>query len=147
MPLYTVQCGYNAAYGITVTVEAATPERACAAAIERANDNSAWRAHDDVGDTYIDAIGAGDADHWTDGFRSALPIPGALTETAVVAGYAATRADELVRLVRRLLDAIPACPPSQSAATAVAELRTEGLALLEDIGREGARDARSAGGL
>lgn len=143
MPTYTVQCGYNGAYGLTVTVEATTPEHACAAAVELANDNSAWRSHDGVSETYIDAIGEGEDDPWIDGFRSALPIPLAFTETAVVAGYAATRAGDLVSLVRRLLNKIRHSASSPSAATAADELRIEGLALLDAIDREDAYPACS----
>lgn len=88
MPKYTVQCGYNTAYGNTAVVEAADPAAASEAAIAAVNDCSAWRAHDDVGPTYVDAIAEGDdVDPWLDGARSQLPIPARYTERAVTGSY------------------------------------------------------------
>lgn len=70
---FTVQLGYQQGYGCTVDVEADSIEEAIQKAYEESDD--CWRAYDDCGDTYVEAIGdKGDA--WAkEGFGSALPVP------------------------------------------------------------------------
>ena len=75
MTRWTVQCTYAAYYANTVVVEAESLEEACERAIADANDDPGWKALDDCGPTFVDAIAKGDvADPWTD-FRSSLPVP------------------------------------------------------------------------
>jgi hypothetical protein len=64
---YTVQCLYPMWFTNTVHVEGERLDEACAKAIERANDDSAWRSLDDVGNTFICKIVKGHHDDcWAD---------------------------------------------------------------------------------
>ena len=83
---YTVQCGYAAYHDSVRTVEASSIEEACRLAIEEANQDSAWKSVDHVGDTFIDALAEGvDVDPWAVNgcIGSALPVPEAFTERAL----------------------------------------------------------------
>ncbi len=75
---FTVQCGYNAAYANTVTVEAHTLEEALEKAVAAANEDAeGWRPTDHCSDTFVDAVCEGVGDPWGD---SSLPIPGRFSE-------------------------------------------------------------------
>ena len=75
---FTVQCGYNAAYANTVTVEAHTLEEALEKAVAAANqDADGWRSTDHCSDTFVDAVCEGIGDPWGDG---ALPVPDRFSE-------------------------------------------------------------------
>ena len=52
---FTVQCGFPAYYGNTVTVEAETLDEALEKAIEAANDDPNWKSLDHCGPTHVDA--------------------------------------------------------------------------------------------
>ena len=74
MTTYTVQAGYATFLSATVSVEAETPEEACAAAIGEADEGEYWKTIDHVGDPFVWAICEGaDRDPWN-GPVSALPI-------------------------------------------------------------------------
>ena len=76
---FTVQCGYNAHFANTVTVDAATLEEALEKAIQAANNDDAWRSTDDCGPSYVDAVCEGaDADPWA--ADTALTVPERFTE-------------------------------------------------------------------
>lgn len=77
---WTVQCSF-ASYDVNVvTVEAATPEEACARAVELANQSDGWKSLDHCGDTFVDALAEGeDVDPWAD-FVSAVPVPAGFKE-------------------------------------------------------------------
>jgi hypothetical protein len=73
MQTFTVQLAYMQGYSCTVDVEANSIEEACEKAYDETDD--CWRAYDDCGDTYVEAIGdKGEA--WAkEGYGSALPVP------------------------------------------------------------------------
>ena len=76
---FTVQCGYAAYFGNTVTVEAETLDEALEKAIEVANDDPNWKSVGHCGPTHIDACCVGrDEDPWDD--DASLPIPDRFTE-------------------------------------------------------------------
>ena len=78
MPHFTVVCSHADYLTATVTVEAATPEQAFDAAIDKADETEAWDKSDHSGDPFIAAYAEGeDADPWGD---EALPVPGRFTE-------------------------------------------------------------------
>ena len=78
MPHFTVVLSYADYLTATVTVEAATPEQAFEAAIDKADETEAWDKSDHSGDPFILAVAEGeDADPWGD---EALPVPGRFTE-------------------------------------------------------------------
>ena len=76
---FTVQCGYNATYANTVTVEADTLEEALEKAVAAANEDAeGWRPTDHCSDTYVDAVSEGAGrDPWGE---NALPVPGRFSE-------------------------------------------------------------------
>ena len=76
---WTVQVGYNAHHCNTVTVEAATIEKALEKAVAAANEDAAgWRSSDQCSDSFCDAAseGAG-VDPWGEG---SLPVPARFSE-------------------------------------------------------------------
>ena len=75
---FTVQCGYNAAYANTVTVEADTLEEALERAVAAANEDAeGWRPTDHCSDTFVDAVCEGVGDPWGE---DTLPVPGRFSE-------------------------------------------------------------------
>ena len=65
---------------------------------------------------------------------SVLPVPRLFSDVAMLAGYAATRSEDLVDQLRIMLDAMDAKGgPSRIAPTAMARLRATGKAILDDI--------------
>lgn len=76
---FTVQCGYNAHYSNTVTVEAGTLDEALEKAVAAANqDADGWRSTDHCSATFVDAVCEGaDAEPWGE---DALPVPDRFTE-------------------------------------------------------------------
>ena len=80
MKTWTVQCTFAAYYANTVVVQAPTLDEALEKAIAEANSDLGWRALDDCGPTFVDAVAEGDVwDPW-DGLQSSLPIPARFTE-------------------------------------------------------------------
>lgn len=80
MTLYTVQCSFAAYDTNIVVVEADTLTEALQKAIANANEGDGWKASDDCGPTFVDAVAEGDdVDPWR-GFVSALPVPERFTE-------------------------------------------------------------------
>lgn len=73
MTIYTVNCAYDAPYGNTVTVEAASVAEACRLAIEKADAESCWNPFD-PGQTYVDAIAEGEEACAFDGEQVKVPM-------------------------------------------------------------------------
>jgi hypothetical protein len=131
-------------YRVEVVVEAHDDVGACHAAIEAANRSDSWTALDWEQPCYVAALRTGDA---VDPARPVLgigdvvvadlPVPGLFTEVGRLAGYAATRADELVDKLRTLIDAIDADGGVRIEPEALVALCTVGRSILEDIGRRG----------
>ncbi len=98
--LWTVQCGYPAYYANTVTVEAGSPEEACARAIEAANECDGWKSIDHCGSTFVDALAPGDVNSpWnSETYTSILPVPAKHRE----GGDAAVAARECIAFVERV---------------------------------------------
>lgn len=107
---HTAQFGHPALGRSDVTVEAEDPVAACRTAIDLANRSAAWRGLDWKQPSCVVALAQGaDVDLWqrTPGGAdtSALPVPGRFTDVASLAGYAATRGEDLVLQLRIMLDA------------------------------------------
>ncbi len=80
MKTWTVQCSYAGYYASTVVVSAESVDEALEKAIEKANNDSGWKALDDCSRTFIDAVAEGEGvDPW-DGPRSTIPVPERFTE-------------------------------------------------------------------
>ena len=80
MGTYTVQCSYAAYFTNVVTVEAESPEAACAKAVAVADNHPGWDSSDYCGETFVDAIASGDVD---DPFEGGLAVPKSFTEAAI----------------------------------------------------------------
>ena len=80
MTWHTVQCGYAAYIGATVSVESETPEEACAAAIKEADNSERWTSTDHASDAFVSAMCEGADGHPWNGPLSALPLPDRFTE-------------------------------------------------------------------
>ena len=78
MTAWTVQCRYAVYHARTVTVEAGTPEDACARAVERADAGEGWTALDHRGPTFVAAVAEGARADLRG--PDALPVPGRFTE-------------------------------------------------------------------
>ena len=142
MPTFTVQCEYPALYRTTVTVEAQDTAAACRAAIDTAGQTDAWKGIDHEQPTYIVALAEGDdVDPWTldptGADASTIPIPPVFTDVAQLAGYAATRADDLVMQLRIMVDAIGAVGAPRIEPDALLRLRNSGITILQDVDRCG----------
>ena len=142
MKPYTVQCEYPALYRSDVTVEAEDPVAACRPAIDLANRSDTWRSLDWEQPYYVVALAQGiDIDlrrRSPEGAdTSTLPVPGLFTDVASLAGYAATRSEDLVLQLRIMLDAIDVDGRLRIAPTAMVRLCATGTAILEDIDRCG----------
>ena len=138
MKPFTVQCEYSAHHRFEATVEAEDPIAACRAAIELANDSRDWRSHCGPTPSCVVALAPGvDVDPWRDtpegADASVLPVPGLFTDTARVAGYAATRSYDLVLQLRIMLDAIGDDGRLRIDPTALVRLCATGRAILKDI--------------
>lgn len=149
MKTFTVHCEYPLLYRAEVTVEAEDPVSACRAAILSANETDAWKALDWEQRTYVSALaeGAG-TDPWRllpDGAdASVLPVPGLFSDVSMLAGYAATRSEDLVMQLRIMIDAIDADGGSRIAPDAMVRLCATGRAILDDISGFGLSSTPSA---
>jgi len=88
--------------------------------------------------TYVTAIAEGaDIDPWRfvpDGAdASVLPVPRLFTDVAALAGFAATRSDDLVDQLRIMVDAIGADGGLRITPAAMVRLCATGKAILDDI--------------
>lgn len=142
MRTYTVHCEYPALYRSEVTVEAENPVAACRAAIDVASQSDAWKGHDCERPTYIVALAEGaDVDPWgltpEGADASVLPVPGLFTDLARLAGYPATRSEDLVLQLRIMLDAIGDDGRLRIDPKAMVRLCATGRAILEDVDRCG----------
>lgn len=138
MKPFTVHCEYSARYRFEITVEAEHPIAACRAAVNEANGSSDWRSHDADTPSYVVALAPGvDVDPWRPdpeaGDASVLPVPGLFTDTARVAGYAATRSEDLVLQLRLMLDAIGHDGRLRIEPKAMVRLCATGNAMLADV--------------
>ncbi|RSV14859.1 hypothetical protein CA235_10050 [Sphingomonas sp. ABOLF] len=111
MKPFTVQCEYSALHRFETTVEAEDPIAACRAALNLARRSSEWPSHCRPTPCYAVALTPGvDVDRWRDTPKgvdaSVLPTAGLFRDMARVAGYAATRSEDLVPQLRIMLDAI-----------------------------------------
>ena len=77
---WTIQLGYAAYFGATVTVEAPSLEDAIPLAIREADESERWKNTDHAGDPHVVAACEGADEHPWDGPLSALPIPDRFTE-------------------------------------------------------------------
>ena len=142
MKTYTVQCEYPALYRNEVTVEAEDPVAACRAAIDVASQSDAWKAHDCEQPTYVVAMAEGaDVDPWgltpEGAGASVLPVPGLFTAVATLAGYAATRSEDLVLQLRIMFDAIGDDGRLRIDPKAMVRLCATGKTILDDVDRCG----------
>lgn len=138
MKTFTVHCDYPSIYRAEVTVEAEDAVSACRNAILSANDTSAWKALDCELRTYVSALAEGaDVDPWRHvpegGEVSTLPVPGLFSDVAMLAGYAATRSEDLVLQLRIMIDAIGADGRLRITPDAMVRLCATGKAILDDI--------------
>lgn len=111
MKTFTVQCEYPALCRSEVTVEAEDAVAACRAALDTANQSDTWKHLDWEQPSYVVALAQGaDVDPWQrtpeGGDASALPVSGLFTDVTKLAGYAATRSEDLVLQLRIMIDAI-----------------------------------------
>ena len=142
MTTFTVYCEYPLIYRAEVTVEAEDAVSACRTAILSANETDAWKALDWEQRTYVSALAAGaDVDPWRavpDGEDSSvLPVPRLFSDVAMLAGYAATRSEDLVDQLRIMTDAIGSDGWLRITPAAMARLCKTGEAILDDIARCG----------
>jgi len=138
MTTFTVHCEYPLIYRAEVTVEAEDAVSACRTAILSANETDAWKALDWEQRTYVSALAAGaDVDPWRavpDGEDSSvLPVPRLFSDVAMLAGYAATRSEDLVLQLRIMIDAIDAVGGLRITPAAMVRLCATGKAILDDI--------------
>lgn len=155
MKPFTVLCEYPALYRCEATVQAEDTVAACRAAIESANQMDSWKGLDWKQPTYVVALAQGeDIDPWRrtpEGADvSTLPVPGLFTDVAKLAGYPATRSEDLVLQLRIMVDAIGADGGLRIDPAAMVRLCATGKAMLEDIDRCGLPEKRppsSEGGL
>ena len=118
------------------------PSPACRAAIDVANQSDAWKSLDWQQLSYVVALAQGtDVDPWqltpegADG--SVLPVPGLFTDVARLAGYSATRSEDLVLQLRIMLDAIGDDGRLRIDPKAMVRLCATGKAILDDVDRCG----------
>ena len=156
MKTFTVRCEYPALYRNEVTVGAEDPVAACRAAIDVAGQSGAWKAHDCERQTYVVALAEGaDVDPWEltpeGADASVFSVPSLFTDVATLAGYAATRSENLVLQLRIMLDAIGYDGGLRIDPKAMVRLCATGKAILEDIERcglspKGRRNAEGGSG-
>lgn len=142
METFTVLCEYPALYRNEVTVEAEDRVAACRAAIDAANHSDAWKGLDWEQPTYVVALAQGeDIDPWqrtSEGAdASVLPVPRLFTDVARLAGYRATRSDDLVHQLRTMVGAIGDDGRIRIDPKAMLRLCAAGKAMLDDIDRCG----------
>lgn len=145
MQAFTVECEYSAPYRFITTVEAEDPIAACRAAVDEANGSIDWTSHSAPTPSYVVALARGAGVYpWasiTEGAdASVLPVPGLFSDTARVAGYAATRSEDLVLQLRIMLDAIGHDGRLRIDPKAMVRLCATGNALLGDVDRCGLPD-------
>ena len=142
MKTFTVQCEYPALYRAEVTVEAEDAVGACRAAIDVANQSDAWKSLDWEQPSYVVALTLGEGvDPWRrtpeGADASVLPVPGLFTDVATLAGYAATRSEDLVLQLRIMVDAIGDDGRLRIDPKAMVRLCATGRAILQDVDRCG----------
>ncbi len=142
MKTFTVQCEYPALYRSEVTVEAEDPVAACRAAIDLSGQSDAWKGLDWEQPSYVVALAQGaDVDPWQrtpeGADTSVLPVPGLFTDVAKLAGYAATRSEDLVLQLRIMVDAIGGDGRLRIDPKAMVRLCATGKAILDDVDRCG----------
>lgn len=142
MKTFTVHCEYPVIHRAEVTVEAVDLVSACRAAIDVANQSDAWKGLDWEQPTYVVALTEGeDVDPWRQTSEgadaSALPVPGLFTDVARLAGYAATRSEDLVLQLRIMIDAIDDDGRPRIDPNAMVRLCAIGKAMLQDVDRCG----------
>ena len=150
MKTFTVHCEYPALYRCEVTVQAEDAVGACRAAIDSANQSDSWKGLDWEQPTYVVALAQGaDIDPWrrtAEGAdASTLPVPGLFTGVATLAGYAATRSEDLVLQLRIMVDAIGDDGKMRIDPAAMVRLCATGRAMLSDVDRCGLPEQRPAG--
>ncbi len=149
MKTFTVHCEYPAHYRAEITVEAGDLVGACRAAIDASHKADGWKSLDTEHPTYVTAIAEGtDIDPWRcppeGADTSVLPVPRLFTDVAALAGYAATRSDDLVDQLRIMVDAIGADGGPRITPAAMVRLRATGKAILDDIAAFGLSPTPSA---
>ena len=149
MKTFTVHCEYPAPYRAEITVEAEDLVGACRAAIDASHTTDGWRSLETEHLTYVTAIAEGaDVDPWRfvpDGAdASVLPVPRVFTDVAALAGFAATRSDDLVDQLRIMVDAIGADGGLRITPAAMVRLCATGKAILDDIAHFGLSPTPSA---
>ena len=140
MKTFTVQCEYPLLYRNEIQVAAENAVAACRAAIDIANLSDVWKALDSEQPTYVAALVEGaDIDPWqrtSDGAdASRLPVPGLFRDVAMVAGYVATRSEDLLLQLRITVDAVGADGRLRIDPKAMVPLCAAGIAILQDIDR------------
>jgi len=138
MKTFTVHCEYPAPYRAELTVEAEDLIGACRAAIDASHTTDGWKSLETEYLTYVTAIAEGaDIDPWRfvpDGAdASVLAVPRLFTDVAALAGFAATRSDDLVDQLRIMVDAIGADGGLRITPAAMVRLCATGKAILDDI--------------
>lgn len=138
MKTFTVHCEYPALHRAEVTVEAEDAVAACRAAIDVANQSDAWKSLDWEQPSYVVALTFGEGvDPWRrtpeGADASVLPVPGLFTDVARLAGYAATRSEDLVLQLRIMVDAIDDDGRPRIDPNAMVRLCAIGKAMLEDV--------------
>lgn len=90
MTTYTIQCIYPMFFSATTTIEAASPEDACAAAIEELNDGTDWEALDHIGPTFVERIAVGAYNSpWDAPYAQLVTVPPQYTEESACTGLSA----------------------------------------------------------
>jgi hypothetical protein len=149
MKTFTVHCEYPAHYRAEITVEAEDIVGACRAAIDASHTTDGWKSLDTEHPTYVTAIAEGTAvDPWRcppeGADTSFLPVPHLFTDVAALAGYAATRSDDLADQLRIMVDAIGADGGLRITPAAMVRLCVTGKAILDDIAYFGLSPTPSA---
>ena len=147
MKTFTVHCEYPALYRCEITVQAEDTVGACRAAIDSANQSDSWKGLDWEQTTYVVALAQGeDIDPWRrtpeGADESILPVPGLFTDVAKLAGYAATRSEDLVLQLRIMVDAIGDDGRLRIDPVAMVRLCATGRAMLDDVDRCGLPEKR-----
>jgi hypothetical protein len=149
MKTFTVHCDNAVHYRAEITVEAEDIVSACRAAIDAAHTADGWRSLDTGSPVYVAAIAEGaDIDPWrlspSGADASVLAVPRLFSDVAMVAGYAATRSEDLVDQIRIMIDAIGADGSARITPDAMVRLRATGKAILDDIASFGVSPTPSA---